>query len=209
MKHIKTKKPQQATLDELNEVKMKLILASKSPRRKEILSMVTKDFEVRVSDADESYDKGMDLYKIPELLAKRKAEAVKAEKDEIIIGCDTVVIYGNELLGKPKDKEDAKRMLRLLSGTTHYVVSGLAIKYGEKTYVTGETTSVVMRELDEGEIESYVEKYNPTDKAGAYGIQEMAGAFVSKIDGDFYNVVGLPLCKLVEALKKEFGLNLI
>ena len=188
---------------------MKLVLASKSPRRREILSMVTTDFEVRVSDADESYENGTDLYKIPELLALKKAEAVKAEKDEIIIGCDTVVIYGNELLGKPKDKEDAKRMLRLLSGTTHYVVSGLAIKYGEKTYVASETTSVTMRVLEETEIESYVNRFNPVDKAGAYGIQEMAGAFVSKIDGDFYNVVGLPLCTLVSALKNEFGIKLI
>ena len=188
---------------------MKLVLASKSPRRREILSMVTKDFEVRVSDADESYEKGMDLYKIPELLALKKAEAISGGNDEIIIGCDTVVIYKNELLGKPKDKNDAKRMLRLLSGTTHYVVSGLAIKQGEKTHVTGETTAVIMRELDENEIDDYVERYNPLDKAGAYGIQEMAGAFVTKIDGDFYNVVGLPLCKLVEVLKTEFGVKLI
>ena len=100
-------------------------------------------------------------------------------------------------------------MLRLLSGTTHYVVSGLAIKYGEKAYVTSETTAVVMRALEDAEIESYVEKFNPVDKAGAYGIQEMAGAFVSKIEGDFYNVVGLPLCKLVDVLKSEFGVNLI
>lgn len=188
---------------------MKLVLASKSPRRREILSMVTTDFEVRVSDADESYENGTDLYKIPELLALKKAEAVISAQDEVIIGCDTVVIYERELLGKPKDKEDAKRMLRLLSGTTHYVVSGLAIKYGEKTHVTGETTAVTMRDISEEEIDSYVTRFNPVDKAGAYGIQEMAGAFVEKIDGDFYNVVGLPLCRLVDVLKNEFDIKLI
>lgn len=209
MRLTKAKKPQRAISDGSNEVKMKLVLASKSPRRREILSMVTDDFEVRVSEADESYKEGINLYEIPALLARRKAEAVMSSEDEIVIGCDTVVIYENELLGKPKDKDDAKRMLRLLSGTTHYVVSGLAIKYGEKAYVTSETTAVVMRALEDAEIESYVEKFNPVDKAGAYGIQEMAGAFVSKIEGDFYNVVGLPLCKLVDVLKSEFGVNLI
>ncbi len=188
---------------------MKLVLASKSPRRREILSMVTGDFSVRVSDADETVEKGIDLYKIPEILSKKKALAVESQPDEIIIGCDTVVIYESELLGKPSSKADAKRMLRLLSGTTHYVVSGLAIKHGEKIYSTSETTKVVMRELTDSEIESYVEKYNPVDKAGAYGIQEMAGAFVEKIDGDFYNVVGLPLCKLVKVLKDEFNVDLI
>lgn len=188
---------------------MKLILASKSPRRREILSMVTEEFTVKVSNADESVEKGIDLYKIPELLASKKAQAIMAENDDVIIGCDTVVIYENELLGKPRDKKDAKRMLRLLSGTTHYVVSGLAIKCGEKIYKASETTAVKMREISESEIDSYVERFNPIDKAGAYGIQEMAGAFIEKIDGDFYNVVGLPLCKLVTALKDEFDVNLI
>ncbi|MBO5339188.1 MAG: septum formation protein Maf [Clostridia bacterium] len=188
---------------------MKLVLASKSPRRREILSMVTADFTVKISDADETIEKGLDIYKIPELLARKKAETIEAKNDEIIIGCDTVVIYENEILGKPKDKDDAKRMLKLLSGTTHYVVSGLAVKCSGRTYSTSETTAVVMRELSDSEINAYVEKYNPVDKAGAYGIQEMAGAFVEKIDGDFYNVVGLPLCKLVKVLKDEFGVNLI
>ena len=95
---------------------MKLVLASKSPRRKEILSMVTPDFTVKVSDADENVEEGVDIYKIPELLAIKKAQTIEAEKDEIIIGCDTVVICENELLGKPKDKKDA---IRMLSGTTH------------------------------------------------------------------------------------------
>ena len=187
---------------------MKVVLASKSPRRREILSMVTDNFEVRVSGADENVENPTDIFDIPRLLAERKAEATPIYDDEIIIGCDTVVIYGGELLGKPKDKADAVRMLKLLSGTTHYVVSGLAIKTKGKAISKSVTTAVVMRELSDDEIALYVEKYNPTDKAGAYGIQEMAGAFVEKIDGDFYNVVGLPLCELVVTLRREFGIEL-
>ncbi len=188
---------------------MKLVLASKSPRRKEILSIVTTDFSVRVSGADESIGDGTNLYDVPKILATRKADATPIYDGEIIIGCDTVVILDNEIMGKPKDKADAIRMLKLLSKTVHYVVSGLAIKTKDKTYSTAVTTAVKMRELSENEILSYVEKYNPTDKAGAYGIQEMAGAFVEKIDGDFYNVVGLPLCELVSKLRDEFGVDLI
>ena len=108
-----------------------------------------------------------------------------------------------------KTLEEASEMLKDLSGTCHYVVSGLAIKRGERLYLTSETTLVKMRPLSEKEIDTYVSRFKPLDKAGAYGIQEMAGAFVEKIDGDFYNVVGLPLCKLVKVLKEEFDLYLI
>ena len=188
---------------------MKLVLASKSPRRREILSMVTSDFSVRVSDADETVDEATDLYDVPRVLALRKADATPIYDDEVIIGCDTVVILGDEIMGKPKDKIDAERMLVSLSGSTHYVVSGIAVKTAEKTYSTKVVTAVTMRELTDGEIFSYVDKFNPIDKAGAYGIQEMAGAFVEKIDGDFYNVVGLPLCELVVILRDEFGVKLI
>lgn len=188
---------------------MKLVLASKSPRRREILSMVSSDFTVRVSGADEQIENVTDLYDVPRILAKRKADSTPIYEDEILIGCDTVVISGDEIMGKPKDKNEAIKMLRELSSTTHYVVSGLALKTKDKSYSTKVTTAVKMRELTENEILSYVEKFNPTDKAGAYGIQEMAGAFVEKIDGDFYNVVGLPLCELVVVLREEFGVDLI
>lgn len=188
---------------------MKLVLASKSPRRREILSMVTSDFEVRVSGAEETIPDGTDVFDVPAILAKIKAEAIDASDDEVIIGCDTVVICGGEIYGKPKDKEDAVRMLKEFSGREHYVVSGLAIKQGEKIYTCSETTTVKMRDLTDTEISVYVDRDNPVDKAGAYGIQEMAGAFVMGIDGDFYNVVGLPLCKLVTVLNDEFGITLI
>lgn len=188
---------------------MKLVLASKSPRRREILSMVASDFEIRVSGAEEIIPDGTDVYDVPAILAKIKAETVTANEGEIIIGCDTVVICNGEIFGKPKDKADAIRMLKEFSGREHYVVSGVAIRDGENVYTFSETTSVKMRELGDMEIEAYVERDNPVDKAGAYGIQEMAGAFVEGIGGDFYNVVGLPLCKLVTVLKEKFGVELI
>ncbi len=183
---------------------MKLVLGSKSPRRREILSMVTKNFSVRVSDCDESYDQNTPLCRVPQALAERKALAILLEQDEIIIGCDTVVIYGGELMGKPRDKADAVRMLKKLSGTTHEVISGVCVRTAEKIYSEAVTTYVTFRALTDAEINGYVEKCNPVDKAGAYGIQEAAGAFVERIDGDFYNVVGLPLCRLCEILKEKF-----
>ena len=188
---------------------MKLILGSKSPRRKEILSMVTKDFSVCVSDCDESYEDSTPLCQVPQLLATKKAEAIEINDEEIVIGCDTVVVYDNELMGKPKDKNDAVRMLKALSGTTHSVISGLCIRTKEKCVSTSVTTYVTFKALADEEIENYVKAYNPVDKAGAYGIQESAGAFVEKIDGDFYNVVGLPLCKLCSVLKDEFGVSIL
>lgn len=188
---------------------MKLILGSKSPRRKEILSMVTKNFTICVSHCDESYDKSTPLWQVPQLLATKKAEAIKLDYDEIVIGCDTVVVYENELMGKPRDKEDAIRMLKTLSGTTHSVISGLCLRTKEKCVSSSVTTYVTFRDLTDTEIENYVNIFNPVDKAGAYGIQESAGAFVEKIDGDFYNVVGLPLCKLCSMLKEEFGVNIL
>lgn len=188
---------------------MKLILASKSPRRREILGMVTKDFSVRVSEADESYSADTPLEDVPRLLAERKAMAINAEADEVIIGCDTVVIYDGELMGKPVDKADAIRMLKALSDTTHQVISGICVRTKGKSYSCAVTTHVKFKSLTTDEIEGYVNKFNPVDKAGAYGIQEAAGAFVEKIDGDFYNVVGLPLCKLCCILKEEFNINLL
>lgn len=187
---------------------MKIILGSKSPRRREILSMVTNEFEVRVSDCDESYGDDTPLCDVPRILAERKAQAIEMKKDELIIGCDTVVIYDGELMGKPCDKEDAVRMLKSLSGTTHQVISGICLRTSDKTISESVVTDVTFRQLSDSEILSYVEKYCPTDKAGAYGIQEAAGAFVKGICGDFYNVVGLPLCRLCEILKEEFNVIL-
>lgn len=188
---------------------MRVVLASASPRRKEILSMVCSNFEIRVSNADEKYDKDTPHCDVPSLLAKIKAEAVPLYGDEIIIGCDTVVICDNEIMGKPRDRADAIRMLTAYSGREHLVVSGIALRTKDKLYTESVVSRVYMRELSLSEIEKYVDTAKPYDKAGAYGIQEMAGAFVSRIDGDFYNIVGLPLCRLTELLRDEFGVLLI
>ena len=134
---------------------MKLILASKSPRRREILGMVTKDFSVRVSEADESYRADTPLEDVPRLLAERKAMAINAEADEVIIGCDTVVIYDGELMGKPLDKADAIRMLKALSDTTHQVISGICVRTKEKSYSCAVTTYVKFKSLTNEEIEGY------------------------------------------------------
>lgn len=186
---------------------MKLILASKSPRRKELLSLCAKEFEVRASDADESYDPSLDPRDIARIIATKKAMSIMIlQDDEIIIGCDTIVVSPDgEIMGKPRDNADAIRMLRALSGTAHEVISGLCVHSREKVFSTSIVTTVHMRTLCDEEIEYYVSHFSPTDKAGAYGIQEMAGAFVEKIEGDFFNVVGLPLCALSKILKEEFN----
>ena len=187
---------------------MKIVLASKSPRRKEILSLICDEFEIRVSDADESYDESTPLCDVPRILSLRKAMAVNMADDEIIIGCDTVVLINNKLLGKPKTREKAIEMLNEMSGNSHEVISGLTVRTADKTYSEAVSSTVYMRKLTDSEIEKYVDVWRPLDKAGAYGIQEMAGSFVSRIEGDFYNIVGLPLCRLVEILSLEFGVSL-
>ena len=186
---------------------MKIVLGSKSPRRKEILSLVCDNFEIRVSDADESYSSDTPLSEVPKILAERKAMAIEMAEDEIIIGSDTVVLIDNELLGKPKTRENAIRMLKKMSGKAHLVVSGICVRSKDEIYSEAVTSTVYMRELTDREIEKYVDVWRPLDKAGAYGIQEMAGSFVSRIEGDFYNIVGLPLCRLVEILKDEFNIE--
>ncbi|MBQ8393197.1 MAG: septum formation protein Maf [Clostridia bacterium] len=187
---------------------MKIVLASKSPRRRELLSLICKDFEIRVSDADEEYEEGTPLCIVPRILSERKAMAVHMAEDEIVIGCDTVVLIDNELLGKPKTRERAIEMLGKMSGRCHEVISGLSVRKGDKIYSEAVSSTVYMRKLSDREIEKYVDEWKPLDKAGAYGIQEMAGSFVSRIEGDFYNIVGLPLCRLVEILSEKFGVYL-
>ena len=196
--------------------KMKFILASKSPRRKEILSNLGLDFEIVTSDADESYEKGSDPQDVVMLLSAKKAAAVKEHlmlegrdlTDTVIIAADTVVAtsYG-EILGKPKDRDDARRMIRLYSGSAHKVLTGVCI-YDVKTcreVAFAESTDVYFRTLTDDEIEAYLDTPSPYDKAGAYGIQEGAAAFVSRIDGDYFNVVGLPVCRLCETLAALIG----
>ncbi|MBR0381330.1 MAG: septum formation protein Maf [Eubacterium sp.] len=192
---------------------MKIILASGSPRRKELLSRAGYTFEVCVSNADENVDPGNPGDMVEEL-ARRKAMAVADEicasgrKDTVlVIGADTVVILDGEILGKPEDEEDAFNMLTRLSGRTHQVdtgVAGVVIRNGQIEWVTGfsEETDVTMRPVKDREIRDYIACGEPMDKAGAYGIQGRAAVFISSICGDYYNVVGLPLCAVVQMIMK-------
>lgn len=179
---------------------MKIILASKSPRRKELLSRLCPEFEVLPAEADESLPQGTPPERGVEILARRKGEAVAhaieadpASADAIILSSDTLVELSGEPLGKPKDEEDAARMLRALSGKTHYVRTGVAVFYRGKTYSGVASTAVTFRTLTEEEILAYIRTGEPMDKAGAYGIQGEGGRLVASYDGDFDTVVGLSL----------------
>ncbi len=187
----------------------RLILASKSPRRDEILSLAGYRHEVIVSDADEFLEDGISAACAVREISKRKAEAVAAatDGDRVIIAADTVVENDGEIYGKPKDADDARRMLRSMSGGRHLVHTGITVTDCAKTVSETVTTEVFMRELSEREIEGYIASGAPFDKAGAYGIQGAAGAFVEKLIGDYFNVMGLPLCRISEILS-EFGIGL-
>jgi MAF protein len=185
---------------------MQLILASQSPRRRELLTMLGVPYTTISTDTDESVEEN---YTPPEFvmeLSRRKADSalnITAHNgNELIIAADTIVSYGDIILGKPSDTADAKRMLTMLSGSWHEVYTGITLTDGDKYITEAELTRVKFRNVDIQEIDSYVEKYNPLDKAGAYGIQEGAGLFVERIEGDYYNVMGLPMCKLSVMLKK-------
>ena len=188
---------------------MRLILASKSPRRKEILTNLNMDFEIITADEDEDSDI-VSPHKLVEELAFRKANAVKKlleSKGEftdntIIIGCDTVVSKDDLILGKPKDRKDAYLMLKTLSGNEHQVLSGVALIKGDKVVVSHEVTKVYFDDLSEKEIEDYIASGESDDKAGGYGIQGLASKFVKKIDGCYFNVVGLPVNLLYRMLKE-------
>lgn len=182
---------------------MKIILASASPRRKELLSMITGDFEIQVSDADESAVKCPDILKTAETLARVKAESVALKNpDCIVIGADTVVRCGDKILGKPKNRAEAREMLGLLSGQSHFVDTGVCIVKNGVTVSFTETTEVEFCAISESEKESYIESGEPFDKAGGYGIQGKAALFVKGIRGDYFNVVGLPVSALYHRLKE-------
>ena len=182
---------------------MKYILASKSPRRKELLSEIIKDFEIITKDVDENLPEGIHPREGVEILAIKKGEAVaKDNPDALVISSDTLVELGGIPLGKPVDKSDAIRMLTDLSGKSHNVHTGVAIHYNGKVYSGVATTAVYFKEMARREIEEYVASGDPMDKAGSYGIQSGGGKFVEKIEGDYDTVVGLSL-NLVNNLLNE------
>ncbi len=180
----------------------KVILASASPRRKELLALAGVDFTVKVADVDEIIPANASPDKVVMSLALQKAQAVaKDNTDCIVIGSDTVVALDGVILGKPKDEENAKQMLTALSGRSHTVYTGVAIICGEKVKNFCEATEVVFNELSENEILNYIATKEPMDKAGAYGIQGKGCVLVEKIVGDYFNVVGLPVSRVYRELK--------
>ena len=185
-----------------------LILASSSPRRKELTARLGLPFEVCVSDVDERVCGLTAPDELVRELSLRKARAAaETHPFDIVLGADTVVAIDGRILGKPANEKDAAAMLRLLSGRSHDVYSGFTLIGNGRTYTESVCTTVRFKELTDGEIEAYIATGEPTDKAGAYGIQGRGGLFVTGISGDYYNVVGLPLNGVYTALKDIFGVK--
>lgn len=182
---------------------MKIVLASNSPRRRELLKGLDVDFSIEVIDGiKEDFPPGLAVDKIPAYIAKEKAAAYKVSTDEVLITADTIVVLGDKIMGKPKNADDARQMLHELSGRTHHVVTGVCLTTTEGQTAFSETTAVSFRSLSDKEIDYYISHYHPFDKAGAYGVQEWIGYVgVTKIDGSFYNVMGLPVERVYEALE--------
>jgi septum formation protein len=182
---------------------IKIILASASPRRKELLGYIFDEFECIPSDAPEVVPDGISAEETAEFLAVQKARYVgKTHSDALVIGCDTVVILDGEVFGKPCDESDAKRMLTRLSGRTHKVITGVCFYFGGRTVSFSDVTEVEFYDLTEKEIDSYIASGSPMDKAGAYGIQDKGFLPVKSITGDYFNVVGLPAARIKREAEK-------
>ncbi len=190
----------------------RIVLASASPRRKEILEKFGLKFEIIISEVDEEFDKDEDPIEVVRSLASKKCLDVskKCNKGDIVIAADTIVYY-DSILGKPRDREDAFNILKSLSGKTHKVITGIAILEvgSEKEIVDHEITSVKFRDLSDEKIERYLNTQEYVDKAGAYGIQGYGEILVESINGSFSNVVGLPTYRLDKSLEDSFGLKLL
>ena len=189
----------------MEDVRWKIVLASNSPRRKELLGGLDIPFEVRVLDGiDESYPQDLPTREIAGYISKKKADAyqVTMADDELIITADTIVVLGEEVMGKPVDEEDARRMLHALSGRTHQVITGVSLTTRERQVCFSVETDVTFKTLTDEEIHYYITHYRPFDKAGAYGIQEWIGYIgVTGMNGSYFNVMGLPVQRIYEALK--------
>ena len=180
-----------------------IILASKSPRRKEILEKLLIEFKCIVQDCDESLPEDILPRDACVLLAEKKANAVYLDnQNDIVIGADTIVVLDNEILGKPKNKADAENMLRALSGKSHYVYTGVSIISKDKRINFYDKTEVKFANLTDDDIEFYISTSEPYDKAGSYAVQGIGCRFIEKINGDFYTVMGLPSYKLIKALRE-------
>ncbi|SHJ52852.1 Maf family protein [Tepidibacter formicigenes] len=192
---------------------MKIILASSSPRRRELLLNLNLKFKVIKSEVKESVDINSNPKTVAMSLAFQKALDVanKVEESEIVIGADTIVVFDNEILGKPNDEEDAFNMIKKLSGKYHEVITGISVirLSDNKKVVDCEITKVKMKDIDDYKIRRYIDTKEPMDKAGSYGIQGYGSLLVEKIEGDYFSVVGLPVAKLEEILSRHFGINII
>ena len=180
---------------------MQLILASQSPRRKELMNLFHIPFTVRVADIDETMDQTKSAYDEVARVSRLKAEATPRTAEDVVVAADTIVVCDGKVLGKPSDEEDAFRMLKLLSGKDHQVMTGLTVLRGDQALVCTELTDIHFRELTDKEIRAYIRTGEPMDKAGSYGIQGGAALFAEKMVGDYYNVMGLPVCRLGQILK--------
>lgn len=187
---------------------MKIVLASQSPRRKELLGRMGLEFVTQASKIDESAFDGLEAWELVATLSREKAQWIARQLDgeTLVIGADTVVVRDGAALGKPKDAEDAVAMLLSLSGRDHQVCTGVTVCRGDRVLTQVEETQVTFRELTEAEVRQYVSTGEPMDKAGAYGIQSLGGLLVEGIRGDYSNVVGLPVCRLGQMLK-DFGVD--
>lgn len=180
-----------------------IVLASASPRRREIMQRAGYEFVIKTADVDESIEHGVPACEAVKILAEKKADAVlNLMPDSVVVGADTVVAVDGKILGKPKDKEDAFKMLRMLSGRTHTVYTGVAVLSSDKRVSFFDETEVEFYSLSDEEIFRYISTGEPMDKAGAYGIQEKGSILVRGINGDFFNVMGLPIARLYRELEE-------
>ena len=181
---------------------MQLILASQSPRRKELLGLFHIPFIIRIADIDETMDPALPPSQEVARVSLAKASAIARACDDIVIAADTIVVCEGQVLGKPVDADDAFRMLRMLSGRDHQVMTGMTVLRGTQCITTTEITDIHFRQMSDREIWNYIRTGEPMDKAGSYGIQGGAALFAEKISGDYYNVMGLPVCRLGQILKQ-------
>ena len=181
---------------------MQLILASQSPRRRELLGLFGIPFAVRVADIDETMDPELSAAEAVAQISHKKALAVERTAEDVLVAADTIVVVEGRILGKPHSESEAAAMLRLLSGRDHQVMTGVTVLCGDKEAVFTEITDLHFRPLADSEIQRYVRSGEPMDKAGAYGIQGGAALFCEKMMGDYYNVMGLPVCRLGQVLKE-------
>ena len=181
---------------------MNVILASQSPRRKELMGLFRIPFIIRVADIDETMDPNKPVYDEVARVSRAKAEATPHTPGDVVIAAATVVVCNGQVLGKPTDEQDACRMLRLLSGRDHQVMTGVCVLYNGTATTCTEVTDIHFRELSDREILAYVRTGEPMDKAGSYGIQGGAALFADKMAGDYYNVMGLPVCRLGSLLRQ-------